>query len=96
MPSIRRDLMKTLSFAGLHFGVAFTVAYALTGSVAVATGIGLIEPIVNTVAFYFHERAWRRVEGGEPGAHPASAAWRAPVEPGRGAGAPAPSVTASP
>jgi uncharacterized membrane protein len=62
MQTIRRDLLKTLSFAALHFGVAFTVAYALTGSVAVATGIGLIEPIANTVAFYFHERAWRRVE----------------------------------
>ena len=66
MQTIRRDLMKTLSFAVLHFGVAFTVAYALTGSVAIAAGIGLIEPIANTVAFYFHERAWRRVDGREP------------------------------
>lgn len=37
--------------------------YALTGSVAVATGIGLIEPVANTVAFYLHERAWREVDG---------------------------------
>lgn len=66
MRTIRRDLLKTLSFAALHFGVAFSVAYALTGSVAVATGIGLIEPLANTVAFYFHERAWRRVDGREP------------------------------
>lgn len=63
MHTVRRDLLKTLSFAALHFGVAFTVAYALTGSVAIATGIGLIEPIANTVAFYVHERAWRRVDG---------------------------------
>lgn len=63
MHTLNRDLLKTLSFAALHFGVAFTVAYALTGSVAVATGIGLIEPLANTVAFYFHERAWRRVDG---------------------------------
>lgn len=65
MAAARRDLLKTLSFAVLHFGVAFTVAYALTGSIAIATGIGLIEPAANTVAFYFHERAWRRVD--EPG-----------------------------
>jgi uncharacterized membrane protein len=58
----RRDLAKTASFAALHFGVAFTVAWALTGSVAIATGIGLIEPLANTVAFYFHERAWARAE----------------------------------
>ena len=60
---MKRDLLKTASFAVLHFGVAFTVAYALTGSVAIATGIGLIEPVANTIAFYFHERAWRRVDG---------------------------------
>lgn len=58
----RRDLAKTLSFAALHFSVAFLVAYALTGSVAIATGIGLVEPLANTVAFYFHERAWRRFD----------------------------------
>jgi uncharacterized membrane protein len=63
MRTIPRDLLKTLSFAVLHFGVAFSVAYALTGSVAIATGIGLIEPVANTVAFYFRERAWQRVDG---------------------------------
>ena len=60
---MKRDLLKTASFAVLHFGVAFTVTYALTGSVAIATSVGLIEPIANTIAFYFHERAWRRVDG---------------------------------
>ena len=60
---MKRDLLKTASFAALHFGVAFTVTYALTGSVAVATSVGLIEPVANTIAFYFHERAWRRVDG---------------------------------
>ena len=67
MATVKRDVLKTLSFAALHFGVAFTVAYALTGSVAIATGIGLIEPLANTVAFYFHERAWQRAEF--PGGH---------------------------
>ena len=58
----RQTMFKTFTFALLHFGVAFSVAYALTGSIAVATGVGLIEPLVNTVAFYLHERAWRRAE----------------------------------
>ena len=60
--TMTRDLMKTASFAALHFTVAFGVAYALTGSVAIATGIGLVEPIVNTVAFFFHEQAWKRID----------------------------------
>lgn len=53
-----RDLTKTFSYMCLHLLVGFTVAYVLTGSLAVAGGIALIEPLVNTVAFYFHERAW--------------------------------------
>lgn len=55
-----RDLVKTASFAVLHFSVGFGVTYALTGSVAIAAGVALIEPMVNTVVFFFHERAWRR------------------------------------
>jgi uncharacterized membrane protein len=56
-----RDLVKTGTFAVLHFSVAFAVAYALTGSAPVATLLALVEPACNTVAFYFHERAWRLV-----------------------------------
>jgi uncharacterized membrane protein len=73
--AMNQSLLKTLSFAALHFGVAFSVTYALTGSVTVATGVGLIEPIVNTVVFFFHERAWLRVARrahARPGAAPAS------------------------
>ncbi len=55
-----RDMAKTLSFAVVHFAVGFGVTYALTGSVVIATGVALIEPAVNTVAFFFHERAWQR------------------------------------
>ncbi len=56
-----RDLAKTVSFAVLHFGVGFGVTYVLTGSVAIATGVALIEPAVNSVVFFFHERAWARM-----------------------------------
>lgn len=56
-----RDLAKTETFATLHFGVGFGVTYALTGSIAIATGVALIEPAVNTVVFFFHERAWSRM-----------------------------------
>lgn len=52
------DLAKTLTYMILHLLIGFSVAYALTGSVAIAGGIALIEPCVNAVAFYFHERAW--------------------------------------
>lgn len=57
-----RNLTKTLSFLALHLIVGFTVAYLFTGSVALAGGIALVEPLVNAVVFFFHERAWERKE----------------------------------
>ncbi|GAA0568000.1 DUF2061 domain-containing protein [Caenispirillum bisanense] len=57
-----KSLTKTVTFAIVHFTVAFTVAYLLTGSIAISSAVALVEPAVNTVAFYFHERAWEMVE----------------------------------
>jgi uncharacterized membrane protein len=54
-------LVKTASFALVHFTVAFSVAYLLTGSVAVSGALALIEPIANTFAYYAHERFWQRL-----------------------------------
>ncbi|HET7791838.1 MAG TPA: DUF2061 domain-containing protein [Rhizobacter sp.] len=51
---------KTTSFAVLHFSVAFGVTYAITGSWQVSSAVALIEPMVNTVAFFFHELVWSR------------------------------------
>ncbi len=51
-------MIKTITFAILHFSVAFSVAYILTGSIGVSSAVALVEPIVNTVVFYFHEKAW--------------------------------------
>lgn len=55
-------MKKTMTFAVMHFSVAFTVAYLLTGSVVVGGAVALVEPAINTVAFYFHEMVWKKVE----------------------------------
>lgn len=49
-----------MSFAFVHFSVAFTVAYIMTGSVLIGGAIALVEPAINTVAYYFHEQFWAR------------------------------------
>lgn len=53
---------KTLSFAILHFAVAFTLGYLFTGSLLVGGALALIEPACNTVVFHFHEKVWKRIE----------------------------------
>ncbi|MBL8328011.1 MAG: DUF2061 domain-containing protein [Rubrivivax sp.] len=51
-------MAKSAAFGVMHVIIAFSVGYALTGSVAVAGAITLIEPLVNTVAHYFFDRWW--------------------------------------
>jgi len=55
-------MAKTFSFAAIHFSVAFTVGYLMTGSVWVGGALALVEPACNTVAFHFHEKVWKRIE----------------------------------
>ncbi|UJF17976.1 DUF2061 domain-containing protein [Vibrio sp. SS-MA-C1-2] len=55
-------MRKTIYFALLHFSIATTVLYLLTGDFLLGSLIALIEPMINTVAFYFHEKAWIRIQ----------------------------------
>ncbi|MGD8784739.1 MAG: DUF2061 domain-containing protein [Thioalkalispiraceae bacterium] len=55
-------MTKTMSFAAVHFTVAFGVGYAMTGSVLVGGAIALVEPLVNTIAYHFHEQVWNRIQ----------------------------------
>ena len=55
-----QSLIKTVTFALTHFSVAFTVAYLLTGDIIVGSLIAMVEPAINTVAYFFHERIWAR------------------------------------
>lgn len=54
-------MIKTMTFAVVHFTVAFSVTYLMTGSVVIGGAIALIEPAVNTIAYYFHEQVWNRI-----------------------------------
>ena len=54
-------MKKTFSFAIVHFIVAFTVGWLLSGDILVGGAIALVEPLVNSVAYHFHERAWQRL-----------------------------------
>lgn len=42
--------VKTASFATIHFSVAFTVTYALTGDAFLGGLMATIEPAINSVA----------------------------------------------
>lgn len=53
-------LMKTGSYYVIHICVAAIVAYAVTGNFWASLTLSLLEPTVQAVAFFFHEKAWDR------------------------------------
>lgn len=53
-------MTKTISFAVMHFTIAFSVAYLITGSFIVGGLVAIVEPAINTVAYYFHEIFWNK------------------------------------
>ncbi|MFZ5565581.1 MAG: DUF2061 domain-containing protein [Pseudomonadota bacterium] len=59
-------LKKTASYYVVHIAVAALVAYAVTGNLLVSLTLSLLEPTVQAVAFFFHEKAWQR--WGQPAA----------------------------
>ncbi len=61
----RRTLMKTGSYYVMHIAVAATVAYAVTGQLWAALTLSILEPTVQAVAYFFHERTWARREAAE-------------------------------
>jgi len=57
-----KAMTKTMSFAAVHFTVAFAVGYLMSGSMLVGGAIALVEPAVNTVAYHLHEQVWNRMQ----------------------------------
>ncbi len=49
---------KPVTYAVMHLSVAIGVAYALTRDWRIALGVGIIEPMVQTLAYMIHEKAW--------------------------------------
>ncbi len=57
-----RLALKTGSYSLMHFAVAIAVTFAITQDWRAALAVGLIEPAVQTVAYFFHDRFWSRIE----------------------------------
>ncbi len=55
---LRPRAFKPVTYSIMHFAVAISVAYALTQDWRIALGVGVIEPMVQTVAYMIHEKAW--------------------------------------
>ncbi len=62
-PLLRRQklqitALKPVTYSLMHLCVAIMVAWVLTRDWRIALGVGVIEPMVQTVAYMLHEKAW--------------------------------------
>lgn len=54
-------MIKTFTFMVMHFSIAFSVVYMMTGSLVIGGAVALVEPMVNSLAYHFHEKIWERI-----------------------------------
>lgn len=54
----QRMFKKTFSYYIMHITVAMLVGYFVTGSLTMAIALSLLEPTVQALAFFFHEKIW--------------------------------------
>lgn len=62
--SNRRSLLKTLSWRVVAFTVTVLAVWVATGEFALAAGVGIVDSILKTGAYYLHERTWNRLSFG--------------------------------
>lgn len=56
----QRIFKKTLSYYIMHITVAMLVGYLVTGNLWMAITLSLVEPTVQAIAFFFHEKVWNK------------------------------------
>jgi uncharacterized membrane protein len=64
MDQARRTLAKTITWRITGSTSTFTIAYLITGSVGLSSGIAIVQMIVNTFLYYAHDSAWNHVKWG--------------------------------
>ena len=71
--TLKRSIIKTISYRFVIIILDFTSIYLFTGQVKVALGFMLVSNIYTSVAYFFHERIWGKIKWGKTniaGSHP--------------------------
>lgn len=62
--TMNRSLVKTISWRITGSGATLTIAWIMTGSLAVAGTIASIQIVSNTILYLMHERVWNSISWG--------------------------------
>ena len=66
MESRKRSIAKSFSWRFIATTITVSVTYFISGELALAAEVGLLDTIFKLVVMYIHERAWLRVSFGRP------------------------------
>jgi uncharacterized membrane protein len=59
-----RSLVKAYSYRCCGTLTTIAISYCITGELVISLGIGATEMIVKPFIYWFHERAWNRINWG--------------------------------
>lgn len=59
-----RSVVKTISWRTLGTLDTIIISYFITGNLGMAASIGSIELVTKMILYYFHERAWNKINLG--------------------------------
>lgn len=64
MDTNTRSLVKTVTWRLTGSGATFSISWLISGDIAIAGTIAVIQIVANTVLYYVHERIWNTVKWG--------------------------------
>lgn len=62
--SVKRSVVKAITYRGIIICLDFLVIYLLTGKVKTAAAFMIVSNIYTTVAYFLHERVWAGIKWG--------------------------------
>ncbi len=65
LETLRRSVVKTITYRVIILILDFTSIYLFTGKLEVALGFMVVSNIYTTVIYFFHERVWDKIQWGK-------------------------------
>jgi len=62
---IKRSLVKTITWRLTGSSATFLISWLLTGNLAVAGSIAVVQIVANTLLYFVHERVWNIINWGK-------------------------------
>ncbi len=63
--TLKRSIVKTISYRIIILILDFTSIYIFTGQIKIAFGFMVVSNVYTTVGYFFHERIWDKIKWGK-------------------------------